>query len=97
MFRQLYILGNIESPMNSEILDKYHKFRHYFNISMNYRRDADVRINTFGRVERVREHPPPGPGLDSIIRRFGRENKHLARKNNKVISIIRLKRKAFHG
>ena len=84
-FSQLYILGNIESPMNTEILEKYGKFRHYFNVSMNYRRDADIKINTFGSVVRVRNHPPPGPELDKIIRRFGQENKHMASKENKVI------------
>ena len=72
--------------MNTEILEKYGKFRHYFNVSMNYRRDADIKINTFGRVFRVREHPPPGPELDKIIKRFGQENKHKAFKENKVKS-----------
>ena len=70
--------------MNTEILEKYGKFRHYFNVSMNYRRDADIKINTFGSVVRVRDHPPPGPELDKIIRRFGQENKHMASKENKV-------------
>ena len=70
--------------MNSEILEKYQKFRNYFNVSMNYRRDADIRINTFGRVVRVRNHPPPGTELDKIIKRFGQENKHMASKENKV-------------
>ena len=83
-FSQLYILGNIESPMHTQILEKYGKFRHYFNVSMNYRRDADIKINTFGSVVRVRNHPPPGPELDKIIRRFGQENKHMASKENKV-------------
>ena len=84
-FSQLYILGNIESPMHTQILEKYGKFRRYFNVSMNYRRDADIKINTFGSVVRVRDHPPPGPELDKIIRRFGQENKHMASKENKVI------------
>ena len=83
-FRQLYIIGNIESPMNTEILDKYPKFRNFFNVSMNYRGDADIRINTFGKVFRVRDHPPPGPELDKIIRRFGQENKHMVAKETKV-------------
>ena len=51
---------------------------------MNYRRDADIRINTFGKVFRVRDHPPPGPKLDKIIRRFGQDNKHMAAKETKV-------------
>ena len=72
--------------MNTEILEKYGKFRHYFNVSMNYRRDADIKINTFGRVFRVGDHPPPGPELDKIITRFGQENKHKAFKENKVKS-----------
>ena len=72
--------------MNTEILEKYGKFRHYFNVSMNYRRDADIKINTFGRVFRVWDHPPPGPELDKIIKRFGQENKHKAFKENKVKS-----------
>ena len=71
--------------MNTQILEKYQKFRNYFNISMNYRRDADIRTNTFGRVVRVRDHPEPGPELDKIIKRFGQENKHImASKENKV-------------
>ena len=85
-YRQLYILGSIESPIHTEILEKYHKFRNYFNVSMNYMRDADIRLNNFGRVVRVRDHPEPGPELDKIIKRFGRENKHMASKENKVNS-----------
>ena len=72
--------------MNTEILDKYPKFRNFFNVSMNYRGDADIRINTFGKVFRVRDHPPPGAELDKIIRRFGQENKHMAAKETKVKS-----------
>ena len=83
-YRQLYILGSIESPIHTEILEKYHKFRNYFNVSMNYMRDADIRLNNFGRVVRVRDHPEPGPELDKIIKRFGQENKHMASKENKV-------------
>ena len=70
--------------MYTEILEKYQKFRKYFNVSMNYRRDADIRFNTFGSVIRVRDHPPPGPELDKIIKEFGQRNSHLASKENKV-------------
>ena len=68
--------------MNTEILEKYRKFRNYFNVSMNYRRDADIRFNTFGSVIRVRDHPPPD--LDKIIEEFGQKNGHLASKESKV-------------
>ena len=52
-----------------------------FNWTMTYRRDSDF-YRPYGRIVKVRDHPE-GRELEEYIRRFGRENKHLARGKSK--------------
>ena len=53
----------------------------FFNWTMTYRRDSDF-YRPYGRIVKVRDHPE-GRELEEYIRRFGRENKHLARGKSK--------------
>ena len=86
--RQLYVLHSLESPMFSDMVKMEDTLRNYFNVSINYRRDAEVRNSVYGDVVRVRQHPAPGPALDNLIAKFGRENRHLAHKTEVKLRYI---------
>ena len=49
---------------------------------MTYRRDSDLPF-LYGGFEPTRPHPTDPSELDSHIKRFGRENTHLAKKKGK--------------
>jgi len=68
---QIYIHYNLESPIWSSL--GISGFESFFNISLSYREDADVR-NTYGLVERVKA---PAESLTEIIDKFGANNKEL--------------------
>ena len=86
--RQLYVLHNLESPMFSDMVKMEDTLRNYFNVSINYRLDAEVRNSVYGDVVRVRQHPPPGPALDNLIAKFGRENRQLAHKTEVKLKTV---------
>ena len=50
----------------------------YFNLSMSYRRDADIPI-PYGKLVPTANHPT-GATLDHLISSYGLHNSHLARK-----------------
>ena len=54
-------------------------FANFFNLSMSYRVDAEVR-HGYGELVAVAAHPAGGHNLTEIIIKFGEENKDLARK-----------------
>ncbi len=69
-----YISWIIES---AHWLDKdIHDVNGLFNWTMSFRQDADFYL-PYGRIVQVKEHPPPGPELDELIRKYGEDNKHL--------------------
>ena len=86
--RQLYVLHSLESPMFSDMVQMEDTLRNYFNVSINYRLDAQVRNSVYGDVVRVRQHPAPGPALDNLISKFGRKNRHLAHKTEVKLKTV---------
>ena len=54
-------------------------FENFFNFSMSYRLDAEVR-HGYGELVAVSPHPARGDSLAEIIVKFGLENKDLAQK-----------------
>jgi len=51
----------------------------FFNWTMTYRRDSDF-YRPYARIVKIKSHPE-GKDLEEFIKKFGRENKHLARGN----------------
>ena len=49
----------------------------FFNISMSYRLDADIR-HGYGELRQVSPHPTSSNKLTDMIMNFGIANKHLA-------------------
>ena len=58
----------------------------FFNISLSYREDADVKNVYYGLVRRVKT---PGENLADIIEKFGAENQHLgaSKSSSSVLSV----------
>ncbi len=48
-----------------------------FNWTMTYKKESDFYL-PYGRLVKIRDHPPPGPELDKLIADFGENNRHLA-------------------
>ena len=87
---QVYIHYNLESPVWSslniagKLINSNRAYQvcksplsgleSFFNISLSYREDADVKNVYYGLVRRVKT---PGENLADIIEKFGAENQHL--------------------
>ena len=48
-----------------------------FNWTMTFRKNSDIFL-PYGRIVQIKDHPPPGPDLDALIKEFGLKNQHLA-------------------
>merc|ERR1719412_2458562 len=48
---------------------------------MTYKKNSDFYL-PYGRVVKIKDHPPPGPELDALIKDFGLKNQHLAHNRN---------------
>ena len=57
------------------------KMNNFFNWTMTYRRDSDF-YRPYGRIVKIKSHPE-GAELEEYIKKFGRENKYLAKDKKK--------------
>ena len=91
---QLYIHFNLESPAYQSqgktaitSVDKFtffldlSSFFEFFNLSMSYRLDADIR-HGYGELVEVSPHPTGAVQLTETIMQYGLANTHLAVKEN---------------
>ena len=75
---QLYIYFNLESPAQF-VRPDFKSLKNFFNLSMNFRLNADIHVNYGGFVQ-VAQHSQSHRDLNQIITNFGAANTQLARK-----------------
>ena len=73
--KQYYVHWVVESAQY--LYMDIHSLNNYFNWTMTYKRNSDFYL-PYGRVTKIKDHPPPGPELDVLIRDFGQKNQHFA-------------------
>ena len=77
--RQYYVHWVVESAQY--LYMDIHTLDGYFNWTMTYKQNSDFYL-PYGRVVKIKDHPPPGPELDALIKDFGEKNKHIANERN---------------
>ena len=60
-----------------------HKLDNFFNWTMTTRKNSDIFL-PYGRIVKIKDHPPPGPELDALIQEFGQNNQHLAQNRSNI-------------
>ena len=78
--KQYYVHWVVESAQY--LYMDIHSLNNYFNWTMTYKRNSDFYL-PYGRVTKIKDHPPPGPELDALIRDFGQKNQHFAHNRTK--------------
>ena len=73
--KQYYVFWVIESA-SYPYMD-INELNGVFNWTMTFRKNSDIFI-PYGRIVQIKDHPPPGPDLDALIKDFGLKNQHLA-------------------
>ena len=77
--KQYYIQWVVESAQY--LYMDIHNLDNIFNWTMTYKKNSDFYL-PYGRVVKIKDHPPPGPELDALIKDFGLKNQHLAHNRN---------------
>ena len=75
---QLYTYFNLESQ-GRFLRPDFKSILNFFNLSMNFRLNADIHIN-YGRFVQVAQHSQSDNDLNQIINNYGAANTQLARK-----------------
>ena len=79
MFFTLEAAAHRQGGLRNRI-EQLNKIPGFFNLTMSYRQDSDVPA-PYGQFEGREGHQPPsGLQLEEYIRKFGRDNQHLAEK-----------------